>query len=135
MSKPILDREKILVDGKPKSGYLWCLHCERAYKYGEFRIVLGEWNINRKTRARWQSKYQMCPYPGCDGDTVMDAQPWEDVSKHGPPGTPAVPELGIIYPFVSQPYYTETEKLAPKQRIELKAKRKAKREAKKGSKK
>lgn len=34
-----------------------CLHCGRAYKIGEYRLIDG---------------LQMCPYEGCDGDTVFD---------------------------------------------------------------
>jgi len=81
MSTPKLDRERIF--GKSKSKHFWCRHCERTYKQDEFRQV-GE--------------LQMCPYQDCNGDTVIDAWPWEDVRK-GNPDYPRVPERGKVYPF------------------------------------
>ena len=66
-----------------KSEFLWCLHCERAFRRGEFRRV-GE--------------YQMCPYKGCDGGIVVDAWGWETV-RDGHPDYPAIPEIGKVYPL------------------------------------
>ncbi len=40
MKRKQMDREKIFADEKP-GGYLWCLHCERAYKWVEFREIEG----------------------------------------------------------------------------------------------
>lgn len=75
-----LDREKILIeDVKPK--YLWCLHCNRAYKYGEFRQV---------------GDLQLCPYSGCDGDTVFDAWDWEKFMA-ADSELPEIPEFGKFY--------------------------------------
>jgi hypothetical protein len=79
-------REKIdLVNafiGYRRGQWIWCLHCQRCYKVGEYReVVLG----------RGQKKYltlQMCPYPGCDGDTVFDAHAWWKIEE---------PERGKIY--------------------------------------
>ena len=82
MKRKQMDREKIFADEKP-GGYLWCLHCERAYKWGEFREIDG---------------LQMCPYEGCDGDTVMDGWHWEDVCEANP-DYPDKPELEKRYPL------------------------------------
>jgi len=54
-----------------------CIHCGRVYQIGEFRLIHG---------------LQYCPYPGCDGDTVMDA-----VHFHG------IPERNKVYDFNSLP--------------------------------
>lgn len=42
------------------SDFIWCLHCERTYRRGQYRLVNG---------------FEMCPYPDCDGTTVLDG--WE----------------------------------------------------------
>ena len=75
-AKSAMDREKIFADEKPCK-YLWCLHCERAYKWGNFRLI---------------NNLQMCPYEGCNGDTVMDGWKWEEVCEANP-DYPDVPEL------------------------------------------
>lgn len=106
----VLHREKVFGSGSvPHSGYLWCLHCERAYKYGTYReetIKLSESDLAdmRKhgcpedTVKGLQETFQMCPYDGCDGSTVFDGWDWEDVRKHHP-GYPEVPELNKVYPL------------------------------------
>lgn len=66
------------------SDFLWCLHCERAYNRGAYRKVDG---------------LQMCPYDGCDGDTVIDAWDWERVRTGRGRDYPAVPEEGKVYPL------------------------------------
>jgi hypothetical protein len=77
-----LDREKIFGESA-RAEYLWCLHCERAYKYGKFRLLGG---------------LQMCPYEGCAGDTVLDACPWDEIrAEHE--DYPDVPEWGVYYPM------------------------------------
>jgi hypothetical protein len=75
-----MDRERMFEDEKP-CAFLWCLHCGRAYEWGEYRQIDG---------------LQMCPYEGCDGDTVMDAWRWEDV-REGNPDYPKTPKLGHVY--------------------------------------
>jgi hypothetical protein len=103
-----LDRE--LAFGKesiPASGYLWCLHCERAYKYGEYRLeYLGFSAADLKHMRRCrvseeditdaQKPLQMCPYLGCDGSTVLDGMDWDWVRGYHPE-YPEVPELGCVY--------------------------------------
>lgn len=67
------------------SGYLpgqwvWCLHCERCYQVGKFRLIGG---------------LQYCPYADCDG-TVIDAWDWPTI-RDSNPGYPEVPEPGKLY--------------------------------------
>jgi len=75
-----MHRERIYLDEKP-CAFLWCLHCGRAYRWGEYREMNG---------------LQMCPYKGCDGDTVMDGWSWEEV-REGNPDYPKTPKLGHVY--------------------------------------
>lgn len=63
-----------------RGSWVWCLHCERCYKVGEFRQV-GE--------------LQYCPFADCDG-TVIDAWEWSTI-RDANPGYPEVPELGKVY--------------------------------------
>jgi hypothetical protein len=77
--KKPMDRARIIPDEKP--AFLWCLHCNRAYRWGEYRVVNG---------------LQMCPYDGCSGDTVMDGWTWDSVRK-GNPDYPKTPKLGHVY--------------------------------------
>ncbi|MGQ0503572.1 MAG: hypothetical protein ACT4P0_13350 [Panacagrimonas sp.] len=65
----------------PRKAWHWCLHCERAYPLGSYRQIRD---------------LQMCPYEGCDGDTVMDLWTWQRV-REANPGYPEVPELGVVY--------------------------------------
>jgi hypothetical protein len=76
-----LDREKIL--GKDEGKYFWCLHCERTYERTEFRQV---------------GNLQMCPYPDCNGDTVIDAWEWREI-REANPVYPRVPKRGERYPM------------------------------------
>jgi len=59
-----------IFDGWKLGDWAVCLHCGRAYKIGEFRLIKG---------------MQMCPYEGCDGDTVMDPVhfPYEGEPERG----------------------------------------------------
>lgn len=76
-----LDREKVFTED-PKPKHLWCMHCGRVYEYGKFRLVKG---------------LQMCPYPDCDGDTVVDSWAWDDFRASAPDLYPEVPVIGEIY--------------------------------------
>jgi len=71
-----------------RSDYQWCLHCERAYKRGEHRMVNG---------------LRMCPYQGCHGDAVYDGWDW-DRFREPLPQYPAVPEFGVKYPMYPTEY-------------------------------
>ncbi|HEX2836594.1 MAG TPA: hypothetical protein VHN77_00545 [Phycisphaerales bacterium] len=74
-------REKAF--GKPQGSHLWCLHCERTYEHGKWRVVDG---------------MQMCPYADCDGDAVIDAWDWATFREQNHPQYPAVPVFGTVYP-------------------------------------
>lgn len=63
--------------------FVWCLHCERAYPYGFFRV--GDNGLH------------YCPYDNCDGDAFMDAWPWSKVAKQN--GYAVQPEIGKTYPM------------------------------------
>lgn len=65
---------------KVGSGWLWCLHCGRAYQHGEFRLIDG---------------LQMCPYRDCGGDALLDAWPWDDYKSQC--DWPDLPARGKIY--------------------------------------
>jgi len=86
--KPKSERQEIF--GESKSGYLWCLHCERAYPDGEYREVKSKSGV----------VYQMCPYEDCDGNAVIDAWDWAQISE-GHPEYPETPKKGKVYPQYS----------------------------------
>ena len=69
-------------DEEIRSPHLWCLHCERTYDRGKWRVV---------------GQYQMCPYADCSGDAVLDAFDWAIV-RDGHPEYPDVPVAGTRYP-------------------------------------
>lgn len=79
-----LDRDKALEASDDDAGFLYCIHCERAYQKGYFRLAGG---------------LQMCPYQGCDGDTVLDAWPWSSIADDQNPSYPNAPVLGKVYPM------------------------------------
>ena len=76
------ERDKIFKE-KKRSDYLWCLHCERTYRWGEFRKV---------------GNLQMCPYEGCGGDAVIDAKDWESIRDYHPEYD-KIPEKDKVYPL------------------------------------
>jgi hypothetical protein len=51
----------LMFKGRKLGDWSWCEHCGRCYQVGEYREVRG---------------LRMCPYPGCNGDTLFDATPW-----------------------------------------------------------
>lgn len=65
---------------------LWCMHCERCYTYGWYRV--------RKDRGQ---NLHMCPYEDCDGDVFMDAKRWSKIQSVN--AYPEEPELGKRYPM------------------------------------
>lgn len=73
--------------GKTESGFLWCLHCERAYKENDYRTVKQN-----------DEEFQICHYEDCDGSTVLDGWAWEDY-REGHPNAPKEPEIGKVYPL------------------------------------
>lgn len=77
------DRLEIFDDGETPETWLWCLHCERCYQLKEMRQV-GE--------------YQLCHYPDCNGDTVLDAWNWREFRQGQPERRlPKVPKRGVRY--------------------------------------
>lgn len=70
-------------DDEPRSDYQWCMHCERAYRRGEHRLI---------------GDLKMCPFEGCSGDTFMDGWDW-DRFREPLPQYPAIPEFGVEYPM------------------------------------
>ena len=65
-------------------GWVWCLHCERAY---------------RRDEVRWDSENEvyLCAYEDCDGDALLDA--WDYEERRVDCGWPEVPEKGVTYPL------------------------------------
>jgi len=72
--------------------FMWCLHCERAYKYGEHRVKHVDGLMGK------QNTLKMCPYTNCDGDTVIDSKPWDWV-RHENPQYPETPDPDVYYPY------------------------------------
>ena len=66
-----------------RSKFLWCLHCERTYERGKWRN---------------EGDLQMCPYPNCSGDAVIDAWDWATVREYHP-DYPETPEIGKCFPL------------------------------------
>ncbi len=77
-----LVKERMFEQDGPPPDYYWCLHCERAYRRGEFRLI---------------GNLQMCPYADCDGDAVGDAWDWGSIRRDN--GYPEVPVEGAVYPM------------------------------------
>ena len=73
-------RDEVFDDVK-RSGFLWCLHCERTYERGKWRT---------------EGDLQMCPYLDCDGDAVIDAWDWAKI-RDAHPDYPESPEAGKVY--------------------------------------
>jgi hypothetical protein len=73
---------------------VWCLHCERAYQKGERRLMGG---------------LDMCPYPGCDGDAVIDQWKWSRIREVNP-RYPEVPERGVVYQLHGPDYQHPSKK-------------------------
>ena len=70
------------IPGWKDGDWVWCMHCERVYKVGEFRMV---------------GNRQMCPYRGCTGDAVDDAWHWEKFAQAN--HHPEIPERDRFYPI------------------------------------
>lgn len=90
------DREQAF--GKPRGKYMWCLHCERTYEYGQFRVErVKPFTVDH---IRYEPEFEMCPYDDCDGDAVLDAWDWEGIREYHPE-YPERPEAGKVYPMYS----------------------------------
>lgn len=92
------DREEAFGE-ESRSEYLWCLHCERTYKYGEYRL----WKVEPFVvdHVRYEPEFQMCPYEDCDGDAVIDAWEWDRI-RESHPEYPEIPEKGKVYPMYGE---------------------------------
>lgn len=92
------DREQAFGE-RPKGKYMWCLHCERTYEYGKFRVEKRKpFTVDH---MRYSPEFEMCPYPDCDGDAVLDAQEWEEIRKEHP-DYPEIPKAGKVYPLYTK---------------------------------
>jgi hypothetical protein len=75
---------------------VWCMECERCYKFGEHRTIEGQLLPDDVTPA------QFCPYDGCEGSVSLDAYPWSWLKeKH--PEYPDIPRRGHVYRLDSNP--------------------------------
>lgn len=92
------DRDSTIETRKTK--YLWCLHCERTYKRGEFKVErIKSFTVDH---VRYDpGDFEMCPYPDCNGDAVLDAWEWEEIRKYNP-GYPKIPQKDMVYPMYPQ---------------------------------
>jgi hypothetical protein len=69
--------------------FLWCIHCERAYQYGESRQLRGK---------------PACPYVGCEDS---QAEPWDWMRvRRANPDYPPLPSHGVVYPLFGRGVYT-----------------------------
>lgn len=92
----MLDHKKVISENLKEvcgpDGWVWCLHCGRAYRQEEIRYDQD-------------SDLFMCAYPDCDGDALTDAFSYERKEecgisgKQNHPEYPAVPEKGKVYPL------------------------------------
>ena len=80
------------IEGRRLGEWVICIHCERCYQVGEFRKRRLQLSTLRRVIL------QMCPYDGCSGDTVLDADPWGD-GRGRHPEYEEVPERGRVYPI------------------------------------
>ncbi len=69
--------------------WVWCLHCERAYRQGE----------ERKGHDRHFGDVEACAYADCDG-SPLDQWEWQKVAEAN--GYPETPERGHLYPLYSK---------------------------------
>ncbi len=71
------------------AGWMWCLHCERAYEVGSLRVYNG----GRERRLN-------CAVEGCDG-SPHDWTPWhpDEWPRNANPDNPEVPEAFRRYPL------------------------------------
>lgn len=64
-----------------KSGFLWCLHCEKVYK----------------VEGSKKPDYELeCPY--CGASALFDGRPWEQVREQNKKmNWPVIPEKNKVY--------------------------------------
>lgn len=77
---------------KPESSeFLWCLHCERAYRAADAR----PWSFRGVQIGR-------CAYADCDGVGDGDAWSWDNIRHGREDRYPAVPVRGVVYPLYDE---------------------------------
>ncbi len=76
----------------PKSKYVWCLHCERAYERCQAR--LQHFSHPRFGEAELLS----CAYEDCDGDLDFDGRDWKQIRTGREDRYPEHPVWGTVYP-------------------------------------
>ena len=62
-------------------GWVWCLHCQRAFRDDEYRV---------------DEKYRWCAYEDCGGMAPFDMIDWRDIRLICPQ-YPETPEPGRVY--------------------------------------
>lgn len=70
-----------LEDKLQESGYLWCLHCEKAYK------------VDASEKPQYEL---MCPY--CGASALLDGLRWQQLRDFNPQ-YPETPGIGVYYPM------------------------------------
>ncbi|HOI75765.1 MAG TPA: hypothetical protein PLO63_16610 [Syntrophales bacterium] len=75
-------------EGDEPGKWKHCERCCRAYPVGSFKYNVKD-----------ADEMLFCPYPDCEGDYVMDSQPWETVYAMYS-DLPEKPERGIVYMLV-----------------------------------
>lgn len=84
------DSEKVFWQGEARSGYVWCLHCERAYEKSAF--------VNNAIKTDWAG----CLSFECTGaGWEIDIFSWspDEWPRNVHPEYPDVPVPGKSYPL------------------------------------
>jgi len=87
-------------EGYEVGDWVWCLHCERCYKVGEYRAV----PLPREDRTGALREIQLCPYQDCDGSAVLDAILWSRFREGRERLYPDEPERNTVYPQYDEPF-------------------------------
>jgi hypothetical protein len=88
-----LDHYRIFGSGIALGDWVWCLHCQRVYQYGEYRTVPG--GFARNGIGVYELELQLCPYADCDG-SPLDLWMWDQVQSYNR-GYPVEPARGVEY--------------------------------------
>lgn len=88
-----LDHFNMFHSGLRLGDWVWCLHCERAFQYGEYREEPADSILRRYGLDR----LQLCPYDDCDG-SPLDLRPWGEVRKTNLE-YPVIPDREKVYPL------------------------------------
>lgn len=69
--------------------WMMCLHCGRAYRYGEHRALFTDYGDGDEL-------CKLCPYPDCDVWAEEEGMVWSQMLEQNPQ-LPSVPERGVRY--------------------------------------